>query len=113
MSSAFFKLFIFYFEIVLLLFNPSDTERVFNLDLVTSMFVVCFRRSLDCQGEEQEAGGGNGGRFPGHPEHVNKQHNHFQTTSNTCWTMQELHTFLKTLYLNIWIFKAFIYSTKF
>merc|ERR1711936_97060 len=61
------RLFFSFFSV----YNPTDTERVIFLDLVTSMFVVCFRRSLDCQGEEQEAGGGNGGRFPGHPEHMN------------------------------------------
>ena len=29
--------------ILILIFNPSHTERVLYLDLVTSMFVVCFR----------------------------------------------------------------------
>ena len=60
--------------ILILIFNPSHTERVLYLDLVTSMFVVCFRWPLVCQGKEQEAGGGDGGRFPGHPEHVNIKH---------------------------------------
>ena len=64
----------FFFYFLFLFFNPSHTERVLYLDLVTSMFVVCFRWSLDCQGKEQEAGGGDGGRFPGHPEHVNTKH---------------------------------------
>ena len=61
-------------NIFIFIFNPSHTERVLYLDLVTSMFVVCFRWPLDCQGKEQEAGGGDGGRFPGHPEHVNTKH---------------------------------------
>jgi hypothetical protein len=33
--------------------------------------LVCFRRPAGGQGEEQEDGGGDGGRLPGYPEHVN------------------------------------------
>ena len=32
--------------------------------------LVCFRRPVGGQGEEQEDGGGDGGRLPGYPEHV-------------------------------------------
>ena len=32
--------------------------------------VALFRRVAGVQGEEQEDAGGDGGRLPGHPEHV-------------------------------------------
>ena len=66
------------------MFNPSDTERVFNLDLVISMFVVCFRWPPGSQGEEQEAGGRDGSCLPGHPEHVNTNQSFPITTPEHC-----------------------------
>ena len=59
--------------------------------------LVCFRRPAGSQGEEQEDGGGDGGGFPGYPEHVIppafKQTNKNHLTLNTClkntpWTFQ-------------------------
>ena len=73
--------------------------------------LVCFRRPAGGQGEEQEDGGGDGGRLPGYPEHVILPLPAFKQTNltlNTClkntpWTFSSSFWCTRTPFLCKWI----------
>ena len=73
--------------------------------------LVCFRRPVGGQGEEQEDGGGDGGRLPGYPEHVILPLPAFKQTNltlNTClkntpWTFSSSFWCTRTPFLCKWI----------
>ena len=56
------------FVFLLLIFLPEGFA-FFRFEFSLAC-LVCFRRPAGGQGEEQEDGGGDGGGFPGYPEHV-------------------------------------------